>query len=394
MKRKTRLIGLAAVLCAAVIAACAPPEEHLGVAVAAAKGDPKLDEFQAHPPIHVREGGKPSGGGGGGGVTNPTPRGLTPAQIRSAYGLPTTGGYGTIAIIDAYDDPKAEADLNTFSAQYGLPSCTASNGCFQKHMMGAKVRGNQGWGLEIALDVEWAHATAPDAKILLVEAKSSSGTDLLAAVDYARARADVVAVSMSWGGGEFSSEASYDGSFTSAYGATFFAASGDSGTGASWPASSPNVTSVGGTTLAFNPDGSLASETAWSGSGGGISAYQPLPSYQAAYGLSYGGRAIPDVSANADPASGYSVYDSYGYNGQTGWFQVGGTSGSTPFMAGIKSLELSADNAKFYQDAAADYGAYFRDVTSGANGSCGALCTASAGYDAVTGLGVPATTTF
>lgn len=393
MQRKTRLIGLAAVLCAAVIAACDPgaSDEHLGVVVAAAMGDPRLDQFQAHPPIHVAR----TGGSSGGVITNPTPTGLPPSKIRAAYGLPSSGGYGTVAVIDAYDDPKAESDLNVFSSHYGLPPCTSANGCFEKHAMAPKIRNDQGWALEISLDLQVIHSIAPGAKILLVEAKSSSGTDLLNAVNYARSRADVVAVSMSWGGGEFSSEASYDSTFTSAYGATFFASSGDSGTGASWPASSPNVTSVGGTTLSFNPDGTLASETAWGGSGGGVSAYQPLPAYQAAYGLSYSGRVIPDVSANADPASGYSVYDTDGYQSQTGWFKVGGTSGSAPLWAAIKSLGLSADDAKFYEDAAGSaYATYFRDVTSGTNGSCGALCSAGAGYDAVTGLGAPITTVY
>jgi len=379
---------------AILFAACAAPDDvDVDTAVSAVRHDPALDAFTAKNPIRVHRGGKPGGGGGGGGVTNPTPTGLSPATIRAAYGLPSSGGYGTIAIIDAYDNPKAEADLNVFSAQYGLPACTTANGCFEKHKMTTKIRGDQGWGLEIALDVQVAHAIAPDAKILLVEAKSASGTDLLAAVDYARNRSDVVAISMSWGGGEFSSEALYDSYFTSAYGATFFASSGDSGTGASWPASSPNIVSVGGTTLVLS-GGVLTGEVAWDGSGGGVSAYQPAPSYQTAYGLT-GNRAIPDVSANADPASGYSVYDSYGYAGQSGWFQVGGTSGSCPLWAGIKSLGLSADNAAFYEDATGpDYATYFRDITSGSNGACGAICDASAGYDHVTGLGSPLTTVY
>src|SRR5207245_1555224 len=133
---------------------------------------------------------------------------------------------------------------------------------------------------EAALDTQWAHAIAPNARILLVEAKSSSGTDLLNAVDYARNRADVVAVSMSWGGGEFSSEAAYDFHFTSSHGVVFFASSGDSGAGAEWPSVSPNVVAVGGTTLSFDSNGNLSWESAWSGSGGGVSAYEPQPGYQ------------------------------------------------------------------------------------------------------------------
>lgn len=380
------------ILCAAsVLASCGPPEgdlqsDDIGSIRSALRSDPDLDVFQASPPHRVR--GQASAG----------PTGLSPAKVRAAYNLPSSGGAGTIAIIDAFDNPKAESDLNVFSAAYGLPSCTTANGCFEKHKMANNVRGDSGWALEIALDIQWAHAIAPNAKILLVEAKSNSGTDLLAAVDYARSRADVVAVSMSWGGAEYAGEGASDSRFTSAYGATFFAASGDNGTGVIWPSVSPNVTAVGGTTLAFNPDGTLASETAWSGSGGGLSVYEPAPAYQTASGLvtSAGGkRAVPDVSLNADPASGFSVYDTAGYYGQKGWFKVGGTSGSTPCWAAIKSLGLSADNDKFYQDAAGPAAAtFFRDVVSGTNGSCGSLCSAGPGYDAVTGLGSPLATVY
>ncbi len=371
--------GLAAVSCGA-------PEDEttdVGSTSSALSSDPRLDEFQARPPHHVR------------GNATAAPTGLSPAGIRAVYGLPSSGGAGTIAIIDAYDDPSAESDLGVFSAQYGLPACTTANGCFEKHRMASRIKADPGWALEISLDVQWAHAIAPGARILLVEAKSASGTDLLAAVDYARNRADVVAISMSWGGAEFSSEAASDSRFTSPYGAAFFASSGDNGTGPSWPACSPNVIAVGGTTLAFNLDGSLASETAWSGSGGGISVYEPLPAFQSAFGLAYAGRAIPDVSYDADPASGFSVYDTTRYQGQSGWFKVGGTSAGAPQWAAIQALSLTCSDPHFYQDAAgASPASFFRDVTSGTNGSCGANCTAGPGYDLVTGLGSPVTTTF
>lgn len=365
------------------LAACGGSSDSgIGTGTQALRSDPKLDQFQAHPPHHVH----------GSATTSPT--GLSPAQIRPVYNLPSSGGTGTIAIIDAYDDPTAENDLNVFSAEYGLPSCTTANGCFEKHQMSRKMRSDGGWALEISLDVQWAHAIAPGAKILLVEGASSNGTDLLAAVDYARARPDVVAISMSWGGSEFASEATYDDRFISDYGASFFASSGDSGTGASWPAVAPNVTAVGGTTLAFNADGTLAGETAWSGSGGGISAYEPMPSYQSALGVPGTMRAIPDVSYDADPASGFSVYDSTRYQGQKGWFRIGGTSAGAPQWAAIQSLGLSSTNPSFYADAAQSWSAYFRDIVSGSNGSCGIVCTASAGYDTVTGLGSPVTTNF
>ena len=351
----------------------------------------ELEAFTARPPFHVHmnEHSRASST-----ITNPTPYGLPPAKVRAAYGLPATGGTGTIAIIDAYDDPRAEADLNVFSTMYGLPSCTTANGCFTKKTMAARVRADAGWALEISLDIQWAHAIAPNAKILLVEARSASGNDLLAAVDYARSRPDVVAISMSWGGGEFSTEAASDYHFTSPYGATFFTASGDSGYGAEWPAVSPNIVAVGGTTLNFDINGNLTSETAWSGSGGGLSAYEALPAFQSTYGLTYAKRATPDVSANADPASGYSVYDSYGYSGQSGWFRVGGTSGSTPLWAGIRALGTSMPIARLYTDASASYNTFFWDITSGTNGTCGTSCTAAPGYDLVTGLGSPITTTY
>ncbi len=375
---KTRIIPYGLILATlSAFAACAADDDSATSGQTATLGsDPALDAFQARPPHHVQPN------------VSSSPTGLSPARLRTVYNLPSSGGAGTIAIIDAFDDPQAAADLTTFSAAFGLPYAV-----FEKHQMANKVRADQGWALEISLDVQWAHAVAPSAKILLVEARSASGTDLLAAIDYARSRSDVVAVSMSWGGGEFSSEASSDARFTSAYGATFFASSGDNGVGASWPAVSPNVVGVGGTTLTWNTDGSLAAETAWGGSGGGASVYESMPIWQTGYGLSGGKRLTPDIAANADPASGYSVYDSYGYQGQRGWFTVGGTSGSCPVWAGIKSLGLSADDPKFYQDAAANASAFFRDITSGSNGSC-ATCSAAAGYDQVTGLGSPLTTAY
>ncbi|MBU6501050.1 MAG: S53 family peptidase [Patescibacteria group bacterium] len=360
-----------------------------------------LDGFEAHPPIHLKggDGSNGHGGSGGGGSINTSPKGLSPSQIKSFYQLYYSGsGSGTIAIVDAYDNPNAESDLNTFSAQFGLTACTTANGCFEKHVMAPKLRTNSGWLLESALDTQWAHAIAPGAKILLVEAKSSSGNDLLAAVDYARNRSDVVAVSMSWGSNEFSGESSYDSHFTSNSGAAFFASSGDSGSGVQWPAVSSNVTSVGGTTLNLDINGNLVSETAWNGSGGGLSAYEHEPNYQSAYGVPNANnfRAVPDVSYDADPNSGVSVYDSFGYNGIKGWFVVGGTSAGAPQWAAIRALGATATNSRLYADASvpASYSADFRDITVGSNGSCGLYCTAQNAYDYVTGLGSPLTVNF
>lgn len=329
---------------------------------------------------------------------NIKPAGLvSPTNIRTAYGLTSApAGSGTIAIIDAFDDPTAESDLGVFDRQFGLASCTTANGCFEKHKMRSSLRTSPGWVVESALDVQWAHAIAPGAKILLVEADSDSGTDLMNAVNYARNRSDVVAVSMSWGGNEFSSERLYEGNFTSPFGATFFAASGDSGHGTSWPAVSANIVGVGGTSLTFDAHGNVTGETAWSGSGGGLSAYISEPAVQSNYGiaLAAGKRVVPDVSYNADPASGYAVYDSTSYFGSKGWFQVGGTSAGAPQWAALRAISGGVNLTKLYQDSKANSALYFRDIISGSNGSCGTLCHAGAGYDMVTGLGSPITKSF
>jgi cell division septation protein DedD len=311
------------------------------------------------------------------------PLGYSPAQIRVAYGLPSSGGAGTtIAIIDAYYTPSIKNDLTVFSNQTGLPPPTASN--FEVHNMSTTLStANSNWPTETCLDVEWAHAIAPDAKILLVEAVNNTRSSLLSAINYATSRSDVVAISMSWGINEGSWETSYDSFFTSSYGAAFFASSGDSGSGVIWPASSPNVVAVGGTTLNLSPNGTVISETAWNESGGGISTYEPIPSYQTSYGLSYPKRAVPDVSYDANPSTGVSVYCN------SSWYKVGGTSAGAPQWAAIQALGLSATNANLYKDAKLAYSSYFRDITSGSNGN-----PATPGYDLVTGLGSPLTYNF
>jgi len=306
--------------------------------------------------------------------------------MKSAYGFSTSSTVGagqTIALVDAYDLPTAEKDLNVFSQTFGLPACTTANGCFKKvNQTGgtAYPHYNSGWGLEIALDIEWAHAIAPGARILLVEASSSSFTNLLAAEDYAAAHAAYV--SNSWGGSEFSSETSYDSHFVHS-GVSFFASAGDAGLPAEYPSASSKLISVGGTTLTFNGDGTLNSETGWSGGGGGCSLYETATTSQSAFGTypqvnCAGKRATPDVSLDADPNSGAAVYDSSKYNGQTGWYQVGGTSLSSPMWAG-----RSAD-AGVAVNSAYTYGSNitFRDITVGNNG---APCLV--GYDLCSGRG-------
>lgn len=338
------------------------------------KSDGGIDSFRAQPFNRVRP------------LISPRviPSGINPTQIKNVYNLGGAGnGSGTVAIVDAYDSTGIESYLSTFDKQFGLSTCTTSNGCFEKHKMVSRISTSRDWAIEEALDVEWAHAIAPNAKILLVEARSNSGTDLLNAVDYARGRSDVVAVSMSWGGNEFSSEASYENHFISSFGATFFASSGDGGTGTSWPAVSANIVGVGGTTVHLS-GGSLSSETAWSGSGGGISQYINEPSYQTTFGtpLAGGKRAVPDVSYDADPASGFPVYSGR-------WYQVGGTSAGAPQWAALRSISSNITLSNLYQDATSHYNSNFRDITSGTNGSCGTICTAQSGFDYVTGLGSP-----
>ncbi len=306
---------------------------------------------------------------------------FTPADIKIAYNLPSSGGSGTIAIIDAYDAPRIAADLASFSAQWGLPAAN-----LEIHKMSSYIPADSGWALETSLDVEWAHAIAPNAKILLVEATSASISNLLSAVNYARNRADVVAISMSWGASEFSGQTAYDSYFTSSYGASFFASSGDTGGVVNWPSSSVNVISVGGTTLTQTSTG--YTEQAWSGSGGGVSTQAAKPSYQNA--LPYAKRATPDVAYNADPATGFLVLDTYGYGGSSGWFAVGGTSAGAPQWAAIQALGLSATNANFYAGYPQSYGIAFTDITQGTSGSY----SAGINYDLTTGIGSPIGTTF
>jgi subtilase family serine protease len=315
---------------------------------------------------------------------------MTPDEIKAIYHLPKTGGKGTIVIVGAYDDPTIESDLNYFSKTFGLPACTSASGCFTKHKMSTTIKPNTGWSGETSLDVEWAHAIAPDAKIMLVEATTQSGANLLKAVDYAASVKDASAISMSWGGGEFPEEVSLDPHFKSVSGAPFFASSGDNGSGASWPASSPYVIGVGGTSLSVSSSGTFLRETAWEGSGGGISAYEKEPAFQSSYSIPKAGgmRAIPDVSYDADPHSGFPIYRA----GK--WQIVGGTSAGAPQWAAIAALG-SVDIKSIYADkSGSDTAKYFRDITSGENGDCGYICIARAHYDYITGLGSPLTDNF
>jgi subtilase family serine protease len=333
-----------------------------------------------------------------------SPTGISPTRIRSAYGFSaiTNQGSGqTIGIVDAFDDPNIAADFSHFNSTFGLATCTTSNGCFKKvYASGTKPITDAGWALEIALDVEWAHVIAPKAKIVLVEASSNSLTALLHAVDVAVQQGASV-VSMSWGGDEFTTEHNYDSHFA-INNVTFTVSSGDSGFGAQWPASSPSVVAVGGTKLSVDSSGNYISESAWTGSGGGLSRYELEPSYQSGFPVprdSTGKRAVPDVAYDASPATGVPVYDTVTYQGQKGWFQVGGTSASAPQWAALFAIansvrhaagkaNLSHTNNTVYAIAKSAYGDY-HDIHSGTNGTCGSLCNSVTGYDTVTGIGSP-----
>jgi subtilase family serine protease len=322
--------------------------------------------------------------------SSPPPGAYGPAQFTSAYSLPsaTAGSGQTIAIVDAYDDPNAESDLAVFSSQYGLPPCTTSNGCFRKVNQSGGTRyprANSGWALEISLDVQTAHGICPNCKILLVEASSATMANLGTAVNRAVSLGATV-VSNSYGGNEYSSETSDESAYFNHPGVAITVSSGDSGYGVQFPAASRYVTAVGGTTLNLNADGSWKSETAWSGSGSGCSAYVTKPTWQTDTGC--GRRTVADVSADADPNTGAAVYDSVSYQGQKGWFQVGGTSLAAPLIAGVYAL---AGNVVSYGSDPYGHTSSLHDVTSGSNGSCGGsyLCTAGTGYDGPTGLGSP-----
>jgi Putative Ig domain len=335
---------------------------------------------------------------------------INPTQMRAAYGVNQvmfggtagTGAGQTIAIVDAYNDPKIVADASTFNTQFGLQQFNVSGGpTFQvlNETGGSSLPSNStagGWDVEESLDVEWAHSIAPQANIILFEANSASYGDLMTAVQTAAHYAGVSAVSMSWGGGEFSGETSYDSEFLTPsghQGVTFLASTGDDGTPAGYPALSPNVVAVGGTSLNIDSSGDYLGESAWSDGGGGISQDESQPSYQSGKvnGTSSTKRTVPDVSMDADPNTGVYVLDSFA----GGWYQVGGTSLSSPMWAGLIAVAnqgrvlngqgtlngLTQTLPMLYNLPSSD----FHDVTTGSNGTY----SATTGYDLTTGLGTP-----
>jgi len=299
------------------------------------------------------------------------------------------GAGTTIAIVDAFDDPNISSDLHTFDQKYGL-----ADSVFTKSTPQGTPLPDSGWAQEISLDVEWAHAIAQGANILLVESFDNSLTNLLGAVDYAASQAGTVVVSMSWGSGEFSGETAYDSHFAHS-GVTFVASSGDSGSVAEWPAVSPNVLAVGGTTLRIDTSGNYLGEFGWSGSGGGISALESKPSYQVNVTQSSSHRTNPDVAYDANPYSGFAVYDSY--IGGFGWGQYGGTSAGAPQWSALIAITDQGRTTPLSSSGTLNglYGLLssshtidttkLHDITQGSSGHY----SAAAGYDLVTGLGTP-----
>jgi hypothetical protein len=314
----------------------------------------------------------------------------SPSQLATAYGFNKVSNQGsgqTIYIVDAYNDPNISKDLTTFDTQWGLP-----NPSFTVHKMGSRIRNSVSWGIEESLDVEWAHAMAPQANVVLVEATSASYSALFAAVDWATSNGAHI-VSMSWGGGDASSDSSYDSHFNHS-GVTYIASSGDTGGVVEYPSASPYVLSAGGTSLTLNSDNTYNSESAWSSGGGGASANESEPGYQTGFNISLSGRGTPDVSYDADPNTGVYVYDSYYYGGG-GWFEVGGTSAAAPQWASIVALAdhgratpLSTNNTtsrtEYNAAVGALYASNYHDITTGSNGYA-----AGTGYDLATGIGSP-----
>ena len=329
----------------------------------------------------------------------------TPASIACIYGLvkrqggcnPNTvrsnasGGSKVIAIVDAFDAPAIKTDLQAFSDRFGLPAADFE----VAFASGNRPPNEKGWEIEISLDVEWAHAMAPGAKIILVEANSNSYTDLLAAVDLA---SDLVAfqgggeVSLSWGGAEFPTEAGSDAHFSKP-GIVYFVAAGDR-PGGSYPAMSPNVVAVAGTTINRKADsGDFLGERPWKNTGGGPSSFEHRPSYQNGISAIVGNtRGAADLAAVADPsAGGVWVYDSQNPNVRSnkGWLAIGGTSVSTAILAGIANnagrfAKSSVEELAYIYAHAAD----FTDIKTGTCGPTG-IYASVAGWDYCSGLGSP-----
>jgi N-acetylneuraminic acid mutarotase len=323
-------------------------------------------------------------------AADPPPTALGPTDIQDAYNLPDTGDGMTVGIVDAFGDSHAEADLAQFRSYYGLPACTVASGCLtivnQDGDTSPLPPDDPGWGLETSLDLDAVSAACPKCHILLVQGDDNSLDNLGIAVDTAVAMGAKF-VSNSYGvPGEDPSELDFDHYYDHP-GVAVTASTGDAGNVTNWPATNPNVVAVGGTTLTSDSTPRGWSESAWADGGSGCSPYEPKPDFQEGLSTNCANRAIADISADADPATGLAVYDTLG---EGGWLQVGGTSLSSPLVAGMYALAGTPVDGTYPNSYPyADPGDLF-DVTSGSDGGCGnVLCNAGPGWDGPTGLGTP-----
>jgi Putative Ig domain len=333
-----------------------------------------------------------------------TPGAYGPSDLQSAYGLTSAaaskGSGETVAVVDAYDDPDAASDLAAYRSNYGLPSANLTiynqNG---GTTVTAPPAGSTGWDIEESLDLDMVSAICPNCSIDLVEADNNSWANLSTAANTAAGLPSVVAISNSYGGSEFSGETAYDSDYNHP-GVAVTVAAGDNGWGVEFPAASQYVTAVGGTAL--RPDSSVTrgwTESVWGngtegvhgdGSGSGCSAYEPMASWQTSISDPLcSNRTVADVAANADPATGVVIYDTYnGFGGfQSGW---GGTSEASPIIAAIYALAGVPASGTYPASYPYAHPGDLNDVTTGSNGDCGNyLCNGEPGYDGPTGLGTP-----
>jgi hypothetical protein len=339
----------------------------------------------------------------------PSGEGYGPSQFQAAYNLTAAsaadGSGTTVAVVDAYDDPTAANDLKAYRLAAGLPALTT--GQFTKYNqegqtspLPATAPADDDWTLEESLDVDMVSAICPLCKIDLVEANNDSGNGLYIAEETAATTLGAKYISNSWGGSESSTDTTYDSEYFGVSGVVYTASAGDSAYsgGVIYPATSPHVVSVGGTTLDTSSNSRGWTESVWDtstseGTGSGCSAYEPTPSWQAALSVITAvcsHRVDNDVAADADPNTGAAVYDTS--NGNGGWTEVGGTSESSPMIAAV--FALAGNNGNGGENAADSIYTHtgnLYDVTSGSDGSCGGsiLCTAKTGYDGPTGWGTP-----
>jgi subtilase family serine protease len=319
-----------------------------------------------------------------------SPAGYSPAELQAAYNFNPTGGSGiTVAVVEAYDDPNIESDLQVYRNEYGLPTCTPSNGCFRKvnEKGGTKYpKPNAGWAQEEALDVDMVSANCPNCNILVVEANNENYSSLSDAVAEAASLGAAV-ISNSYGGPEFKNENEKSPDYSQ--NRPVLASAGDSAYGGQWPAALDSVISVGGTTLTQGGGGSRGwTETVWTYTGGGCTTHSTKPSWQTDSGCK--NRTMNDIAYVADPNTGVAYYDTYESGG---WGVIGGTSVSSPAIA---AMIAAAGNASSIQNPSFLWNGshssnVLNDITSGSDGTCSPayLCTGEVGYDGPSGWGTP-----